>query len=68
MLVLSRKVGEAIRIADDIELVVLGIKDVRVRIGVEAHRSVPVIREEDKKQNPSDRIIDKRKQGYPAIS
>jgi len=68
MLVLARKVGESIRIADDIELVVLGVKGVRVRIGVVAPRSVTVISQEDNKQNPSDRIIDKKKQGYPATS
>jgi len=57
MLVLARKVGESIRIADDIELVVLGVKGVRVRIGVVAPRSVTVISQEDNKQNPSDRIM-----------
>jgi carbon storage regulator len=46
MLVLSRKVGEAIRIGDDIEVVVLGAHNGRVKIGISAPRHVDVFRGE----------------------
>ncbi len=46
MLILSRKHGERIRIADDILLVVKAIKGNRVSIGIEAPKSVCVLRGE----------------------
>jgi carbon storage regulator len=46
MLILSRKPGERIRIADDIVIVVKAIKGNRVSIGVEAPKSVCVLRGE----------------------
>ena len=44
MLVLSRKVGEAIRVADDIEITVLGVDNLRVRLGIRAPRHIEVRR------------------------
>lgn len=46
MLILTRRVGETIRIGDDIEVVVLGIQGNQVRIGVKAPRSLDVHRQE----------------------
>lgn len=46
MLVLSRKLGERIRIGKDLSLVVLGIKAGRVRIGIVAPKSIPIVRGE----------------------
>lgn len=46
MLVLTRKVGESIRIGDDIEIVVTAVDQNKVRIGVKSPRSIPVYREE----------------------
>jgi carbon storage regulator CsrA len=46
MLVLSRKVGEAIRIGNDIEVVVLAAHNGRVKIGISAPRHVGVFRGE----------------------
>lgn len=46
MLVLSRKKNEAIRIFDDIEIVVVEIRGDKVRLGIKADRSIPVHREE----------------------
>lgn len=46
MLILTRRPGETIRIGDDIEVVVLGVKGNQVRIGVTAPRDTEVHREE----------------------
>lgn len=47
MLILTRKVGEAIIIGDDVEVVVLGINEYgQAKLGINAPRSVSVHREE----------------------
>ena len=46
MLTLTRKIGESIRIGDNIIVVVKEIKGKQVRIGIEAPRDVYVCREE----------------------
>jgi carbon storage regulator len=46
MLILTRRIGEKIRIGDEVALVVLGIKGRSVRIGITAPKSIPVHREE----------------------
>lgn len=46
MLVLARKVGEKVRIGDDIELVVVDIRGDVVRLGIAAPRGVSIHRQE----------------------
>jgi carbon storage regulator CsrA len=46
MLVLTRKLDEAIRIGDDIKITVIRVKGNTVRLGIEAPRSVRVVRDE----------------------
>jgi carbon storage regulator len=46
MLVLTRKSNQSIMIGDEIEISVLAIMGEKVRIGIEAPRSVPVFRRE----------------------
>ena len=46
MLVLTRKANQSIMIGDDIEVSVLAIMGEKVRIGIEAPRTVPVFRKE----------------------
>jgi carbon storage regulator len=46
VLVLTRKSSQSIMIGDDIEVSVLAITGDKVRIGIEAPRSVPVLRTE----------------------
>lgn len=46
MLVLTRKVGEAIAIGDDVKVTVLGVHDGKARIGIDAPREVRVMRTE----------------------
>ncbi|ARD49043.1 carbon storage regulator CsrA [Sporosarcina sp. P33] len=46
MLVLSRKVNESIQIADNIEIRILEVKGDTVRIGIEAPKSIEILRGE----------------------
>ncbi len=46
MLIFSRKQGEKIRVGDEIEIVVLGMKKGQVRLGINAPRNLSIHREE----------------------
>ena len=46
MLILSRKIGEQIRIAGDIVVVVTAIQGDRIKIGIEAPKTIRVLRGE----------------------
>ncbi len=46
MLILTRRVGESLRIGDEVSVTVLGIKGSQVRIGVNAPKNIAVHREE----------------------
>ena len=46
MLVLSRQINEAIKIGEEIEISVIEIKGGKVRIGINAPRSIAVYRKE----------------------
>ena len=46
MLILTRRVGEAVMIGDDVNITVLGVKGNQVRLRINAPRSVAVHREE----------------------
>jgi len=46
MLILTRRVGENLKIGDNVTVAVLGVKGNQVRVGIEAPRDVPVHREE----------------------
>lgn len=50
MLVLSRKVGERILIGDKIAVTVVRVAQGVVRLGVEAPKELPIVREELKDQ------------------
>jgi len=46
MLILTRRVGETIKIGNDVAVTVLGVKGNQVRVGVNAPKNVAVHREE----------------------
>jgi len=62
MLVLSRKPGELIRIGSDVQIMVLGVRGDRVRVGLTAPADVPIHRQE-----VADRIT-RREQTGTAVS
>jgi carbon storage regulator len=62
MLILTRRVGEAIVIGDEVTVTVLGVKGNQVRIGVNAPKTVSVHREEI-----FDRIKNEQQGADPAL-
>jgi carbon storage regulator len=54
MLVLARRNGEEVLIADNIRVTVVGVKKNQVRLGITAPASVPVVRRELLEECPDD--------------
>lgn len=58
MLILTRRIGEGIKVGDDVMITVLGIKGNQARLGIEAPKAIAVHREEvylriqKEKENP----------------
>ena len=46
MLIITRRVGEALMIGDETKIVVLGVKGSQIRLGINAPKDVMVHREE----------------------
>ena len=46
MLVLTRKVGESIKINDDVKVTIIELKGKNIRLGIEAPKTTKVYREE----------------------
>ena len=46
MLILTRRVGEAMKLGEEITVTVLGVRGNQVRIGIDAPKSVAIQREE----------------------
>ena len=55
MLILTRRVGETLKIGDDIEVTVLGLRGGQVRMGINAPKDVAVHREEILDRDAQDR-------------
>lgn len=63
MLILTRRMGETLRIGDDVSVTVVAISGHQVRIGIQAPRSVRVHREE-----VFNRIVEENKASHAAAS
>jgi carbon storage regulator len=46
MLILTRRIGETLKIGDDVDITILGIKGNQARIGIDAPKDTPIHREE----------------------
>lgn len=46
MLILTRKIGQAIKIGDKVKVTIVDMKGNQVKIGIDAPRDIPVHREE----------------------
>ena len=57
MLILTRRVGEAMKLGEDITVTVLGIRGNQVRIGIDAPKSVSIQREEIYGTTETDRTL-----------
>ena len=68
MLILTRRVGEALMIGDDVTITVLSVRGNQVRIGIDAPKDVSVHREEIyNKINYDGPQVDEGSQGAPDI-
>jgi carbon storage regulator len=56
MLILTRRVGESVKIGDDVTVTVLGVKGIQVRLGFSAPPDVAVHREEIFERIQSERL------------
>ncbi|MBA2710137.1 MAG: carbon storage regulator CsrA [Tatlockia sp.] len=61
MLILTRRIGEAIIVGDDVDITILGVKGNQVRLGINAPKEVSVHRDEiyqriQTEQNQSDKM------------
>ncbi|WP_407276153.1 carbon storage regulator CsrA [Halothiobacillus sp. DCM-1] len=69
MLILTRRIGEVLRVGDDVSITVLGIKGNQVRIGIDAPKDVSVHREEiyqriKNESQPNDGLVDTQDDHY----
>ena len=56
MLILTRRLGESVKVGDDVTVTVLGIKGMHVRLGFAAPKKIAVHREEiyERMRRPAD--------------
>ena len=66
MLILTRRVGEAVMIGEEVTVTVLGVKGNQVRIGVNAPKTVSVHREEIFDRIKNERGEGQARNGVPA--
>jgi carbon storage regulator len=63
MLILTRQVGKTLKIGDDVDVTVLGVKGNQVRLGITAPKHVAVHREEIFERIKSEQMSPRRQPG-----
>jgi carbon storage regulator len=68
MLILTRRVGETLKVGNDVDVTVLGVKGNQIRIGIKAPKTVAVHREEifDRIQREAELAARSQSKGAPA--
>lgn len=56
MLILTRNIGEMVCIGDEVKVTILGVRGQKVRMGIDAPRSVVVDREEIRERRIAENI------------
>jgi carbon storage regulator len=56
MLKLTRGIQDSVQIGDDIVVTILGVVGRKVKIGIEAPRNVPILRDDAKVDTPAKRV------------
>jgi carbon storage regulator len=51
MLILTRRIGETVKIGDNVTVTVLSVKGLQVRIGIDAPKDVPVPQGRDRRED-----------------
>jgi carbon storage regulator len=65
MLVLTRRIGEALLIAGNIRVTVLAVKGNQIRLGITAPASVPVVRLELLGESPEEATASRQARRFP---
>lgn len=65
MLILTRKVGEAIMVGDDVTITILGVHGNQARLGITAPKSIAVHREEIYERIKRERELSRDKPDEP---
>lgn len=64
MLILTRRVGEVLRVGDDVTIAILGIKGNQTRVGIDAPKEVAVHREEIYKKIQDEKMLKEKSNSY----
>ena len=70
MLILTRRVGETLKVGDDVSVTVLGVRGSQIRIGITAPRGIGVYREEiyDKKKEADKETAEDGKEKLSSVT
>ena len=56
-LVIARRINETLKISDDITIEIVAVSGNQVKIGIDAPKEVPILRDDVKKALPGDEVV-----------